>query len=67
MEGPRRGMISHVLVELNFVKLYRDQGSAAEIADALNQHGLYLVDYYEKVRRDSTIVWCTGLFSRRRG
>ena len=58
-------LVSNVLVELNFIKMYQGQSSAEEINTYLNKYGFFLVDYYEKVRRSNTIGWCTALFSRR--
>lgn len=57
--------IKHVLIELNFIEMYEKQASWQEIATLLEANGLYLIDYYEKVRNGHTIAWCTALFGRR--
>lgn len=57
------GLIGAVFVELNFVKMYLGQASAREIDEFLTDHGLALVDYYEKVRQGHTLGWCTALYS----
>lgn len=62
----RRGIVDHVLVELNFVRLYEGQGSAQEINDYLAAHGFVLIDYYEKARNQHELAWCTALFGRKR-
>lgn len=64
-ETLRRGKISFVLIELNFVRLYSGHATPVEIIEFLKMHELHLIDYYEIVRRSSTIAWCTALFGRR--
>ena len=59
------GVIKHVLVEVNFVKMYQGQATAVEINSLLNDNGLFLIEYYEKVRKNNTILWCTALYGRR--
>jgi len=63
--APENGLINHVLIELNFVKMYDQQSSSQEIIHLLKDNGLLLIDYYEKVREKHTIAWCTALFGRR--
>jgi len=61
-------LIKYVLVEINFVKLYKHQNNEFEIQEFLKQHDLYLIDYYEKIRRPNqcgTMSWCTALFGNR--
>jgi len=58
------GIVQNVLVELNFLELYQDQDSAAEILTFLKTHGFGLVDMYEKVYCGRVMGWCTALFSR---
>lgn len=64
-ESMRQGVVKNVLVEINFVKLYDGQCSPEDIFHILRDHGLYLIDYYEKIRQNNTIAWCTALFGRR--
>ncbi len=59
------GIIRNVLVELNFVRMYENQGSATDIINLLAKYGFSLVDNYEKVRQNKTLAWCTALFHRR--
>jgi len=59
------GLVRNVLIELNFVKMYEGQASSADIISTLGKSGLFLLDYYEKVRRGHTLAWCNGLFGRR--
>jgi FkbM family methyltransferase len=64
-ESFRNGSINSVLVELNFVRMYDGQSDPDDIHDFLAQYGLFLVDYYEKVRQSHTLAWCTALFAKR--
>ncbi len=57
--------IGSVLIELNNVPMYKDQGAFWEIHRFLATHNLFLVDYYEKVRQGYTLAWCSGLFALR--
>jgi FkbM family methyltransferase len=57
--------IRAVLIELNFVKLYEGQSSAADVQTTLLSAGLAPVGLYEVVRQDHAIAWCTALFARR--
>ena len=64
-EALQRGVVQNVIVELNFVRMYKDQSSAKDITDLLTSYNMSLVDYYEKERQDNAIAWCTALFSRK--
>ena len=61
------GIIEFVLIEENFEKIYKNQSCAHEIAKFLAENGLFLIDFYEKVRvRDGNVLaWCTALYGRR--
>jgi len=59
------GVINYVLIELNFVKMYQNQNSPQDTIQYLKDRGLHLIDYYEKVRQNNTLAWCTALFGRR--
>ena len=61
----QNGCIRNILVELNFVKLYVGQSSAEDIIYLLKQNNFALIDYYEKVRQDKKLAWCTAFFKRR--
>jgi FkbM family methyltransferase len=61
----RADRIGAVLLELNFMALYQGQAAAPEIIRLLQDHGLPLVDFYEKCRQGSHLGWCTALFTRR--
>ena len=56
--------VRYVLVELNFISLYEGQPWGHEVIAWLHQHGLDLVDFYEKCRRDQRLAWCTALFAK---
>lgn len=58
------GSVNHVLVELNFLPLYDGQPTPEEIITFLRDHGLRLVDFYEKCRREQCVAWCTALFRK---
>ncbi|GHD30600.1 FkbM family methyltransferase [Parahalioglobus pacificus] len=58
------GRIQYVLVEINFVGMYQGQSSAAEVTQELETAGFRLIDYYEKVREQGRLAWCTALFGR---
>lgn len=64
-ESLRNGVIRNVIVELNFVRMYKGQSSAKDITYLLTSYNMSLVDYYEKERQDNAIAWCTALFSRK--
>ncbi len=58
------GAVKHVLIELNFLPLYENQSPPEEIIAFLGRHGLQLVDFYEKCRREQRLAWCTALFRK---
>jgi FkbM family methyltransferase len=58
------GRVKHVLIELNFLPLYETQAAPEEIIAFLTRHGLQLVDFYEKCRREQRLAWCTALFRK---
>jgi FkbM family methyltransferase len=58
------GRISHVLLEVNFIKLYEGQASAIDVFKYLLEAGFQPVDFYEKAMRHQRMAWCTALFSR---
>jgi FkbM family methyltransferase len=60
----RNGIIRCVIVELNFVPIYRGQCSPTQIMDYLSQHAFQLVDLYGKHRQRNALAWCDGLFLR---
>jgi len=59
------GIVKAVMCELNFIRMYEGQGRPDEIITYLNEHGFFVVDYYEKERQNNTLAWCTALFVRR--
>ncbi len=65
MELLKKQKIGAILLELNFSALYEKQSDALEILLFLRDHGLRLVDYYEKERlRGKELSWTTALFIR---
>lgn len=58
------GMVKHVFVEINFIKLYEGQSRALDVFDYLQSHGFNLVDLYEKSFQADKMAWCTALFSK---
>jgi len=60
----QNGLIDNVFIELNFVKLYEDQSGPNQITDFLAERNIHLVDYYEKVRQNHRLAWCTALYSK---
>ena len=61
----KAGIINYVLIELNFVEMYEEQAAARDIIYLLEDNGLFLIDYYEKVRQGNTVGWCAALFGKR--
>lgn len=61
------GVVNHVLVELNFSCLYKDQASARDIHSFLEERGFALVNYYEQHHFGCALAWCTALFRQQRG
>lgn len=59
-----RGGINLVMVELNFVPLYKGQASSLNILSHMSHHGFRLIDFYEKFRSENHLGWCTALFQR---
>jgi FkbM family methyltransferase len=60
-----RGRVDVVQVELNFARIYHNQGPATKICELLHEHNFDLVDFYEKSRRHNRIQWCTAIFLKR--
>jgi len=54
--------IQAISVEINFTPMYEGQGSAADIISLLSSNNFKLVDFYEKIRTDGALAWCTALF-----
>lgn len=72
LKGAKRaledGIVSLVLIEMNFFEMYSGQANYMEIFTFLEEHGYYVVDFYEKARskkHNGTLSWCTALFARR--
>jgi FkbM family methyltransferase len=68
LHGAERSLqtiVRHVLVELNFVRMYEGQSCALDILQFLGTREMHLVDFYEKVYHANTLAWCTALFARR--
>lgn len=61
----QNSVIQNVLVELNFVRMYEGQSTPEDIIHLLIENNILLIDYYEKVRQNKTLAWCTALFGRR--
>lgn len=59
----RRGLIKNIFIEINFVKLYQNQGMVLEIYEFLEEFGMHLVDFYDKSREGQRLAWCNALFS----
>lgn len=62
------GVIKFVLVEINQIEMYENQGTRTDIFRFLEKCGFYIIDNYDKVRHPSdngTISWNTSLFGRR--
>jgi FkbM family methyltransferase len=62
----KTGKISNVLIEINFVSLYQNQGKSTEIFEFLFSNKFALVGLYEISRNktdSSSIDWCTALFT----
>ncbi|SRR5882724_5284801 len=60
------GKIRYILVEQNFVAMYRRQAQAGDIQAFLQERGFHLIGYYEIARVKYTIAWCTALYGRAR-
>ena len=58
------GIVRCILIELNFIGLYKNQGDACEILSWLLARGFKIVDLYEKNRVHNGLQWCTALFVR---
>lgn len=65
LESFKKNLISNVLVELNFIEMYKNQSDYNEIITFLSKYNLYLVDYYEKHYHNNMLAWCTALFTKR--
>lgn len=56
--------IKLVLLEVNFVPLYKGQPSFSVLNDRLNTLGYQLVDFYNKYRNQNRqLAWCDALFA----
>jgi FkbM family methyltransferase len=60
-----KGKIQNILIELNFIPMYQHQANYKEIIDFCANFGFYPINYYEIVRKNYTIAWCTALFGKR--
>lgn len=67
VEAFRTGAIRAVLVELMFERLYIGQSAPYHVIDFLADHGLLLVDYYDKVRDRHRLARCNALFVKEDG
>jgi hypothetical protein len=56
--------IDHVLIELNFIKLYENQSDPLQIYTFLYQNNFMLTGIYERAYTGNIISWCTVLFTR---
>jgi FkbM family methyltransferase len=68
LKGSRRclkqGLIDCIAIEINFIKMYENQACCGDILNFLQDHNMFLVDYYEKIRLENRLGWCTALFMR---
>lgn len=66
VDSIRAGKIANILIEINFVRLYQNQGKSTEIFEFLFSFNYALVGLYE-ISRNKTdsygIDWCTALFT----
>ena len=60
----RDGKIKNILVELNFIPMYEKQANYQEIIAFCENLGFQLINFYEIVRIENTIAWCTALFGK---
>ena len=58
------GRVAAVMVELNFIPMYRGQRFGETISSYLREQEFHLIDFYEKVRQGRHLAWCSALFSR---
>lgn len=56
--------ISTILLEVNFVSMYKEQASFSELHAHLASHGYNLVDFYNHVWKDGRIAWCDACYTR---
>lgn len=47
-----------ILLEANFVPMYRRQATFSELHEFLSQFGYRLVDFYNQTRTDGYVAWC---------
>jgi len=59
----RKGLITCISIEINFIKMYENQAHYQDIISFLESYNMFLVDFYEKVRIGNCIAWCTALFT----
>jgi FkbM family methyltransferase len=57
--------ISNVLIEINFISMYQNQGKSTDIINYLFSNGFGLVALYEisRSKQSKSIDWCTALFT----
>ena len=58
-------LIDIIQIELNFAQRYHGQEDPLNISRFLNGYGFALVDYYEIMKQDKWLGWCTALFARK--
>jgi FkbM family methyltransferase len=64
MGAIKSGKILNVLIEINFARMYQNQGTSTEILEFLFGNKFALIGLYEISRSHNTrIDWCTALFT----
>lgn len=58
----RTRSIKALLIEVNFIPIYEQQGAFEEIHRFLDRHGYRLVDFYNKRREGSYLGWCDACY-----
>lgn len=61
-ERLRKHQIKTLLLEVNFVPMYRGQGDFVEMHQFLTSLGYRLVDFYNHSRHDGCTVWCDACY-----
>jgi hypothetical protein len=58
----RAGKIQRILIELNFIELYQNQGNASAVIQLLEDYGFRIAGFYNLRYTSSRLGWCYALF-----
>lgn len=58
----RAGKIQRILIELNFIELYQNQGKASVVIQFVEEYGFRIAGFYNLRYTSNRLGWCDALF-----